>query len=72
MIPSTTKDTIGLLICFYKPNKNESRTDIINDDQKSYAFVLTYGYGYTTFLHHFISVVVFSYSNMLESDSGFP
>ena len=38
----------------------------MNDDQNTYTFVLTYGYGYTAFHHHMISVVVFFYSNTLK------
>ena len=34
---------VSLYILFYRRKKNASRTDITNDDQKSYACVLTYG-----------------------------
>ena len=51
----------------YRPNINELRTDPTNDDQKSYAFAPTYGDGSTAFHHSMISVVVYSYSNELQS-----
>ena len=51
----------------YRPKKYTSRTDINNDDQKAYAFLPTYGDGYTAFCRHMISVVVFLYSNTLQS-----
>ena len=41
--------------------------DLTNDDQKSYIFAPTYGYGSTAFHLHMISVVVFSYSNTPQS-----
>ena len=44
----------------YRPKKNASRTDITNDDQKSYAFAPTYGDVSTAFHHNMISVVLFS------------
>ena len=52
---------------FYRPKENESRTDLTNDDQKSYTFAPTYGDGSTAFHRNMISVVVFSYSNALQS-----
>ena len=42
-------------------------TNIMNDDQKYYAFAPTYGDGSTTFHRHMISVVVFFNSNTLQS-----
>ena len=50
-----------------KPKKNASRTDITDDEQKYYAFVPTYGDGYTDFKLHTISVIVFYSSNKLQS-----
>ena len=41
--------------------------DIMNDDKKAYVFAPTYGYGSTAFHRHIISVVLFSYSNILQS-----
>ena len=38
-----------------------------NDNQKSYAFLPTYGDDFTAFHRHMISVVVFSYSNELQN-----
>ena len=61
MIPSTIKTT--QLVCLYyinRPNKNESRTDLTNDDQRAYEFAPTYGDGSTDYHRHMISVVVFS------------
>ena len=68
MIHSTTKKTeLVCLYIFYRPNKNASRTDQTNDDQKAYAFAPTYGDGSTDFHYHMISVVVISYSNTRQS-----
>ena len=62
------KKTPLVCLCFvYRPNKNASRTDLMNDDQKSYSFAPTYLYGSTDFHCHMISVVVYSYSNTLQS-----
>ena len=47
--------------------KNASRTDLTNDDQRAYAFAPTYRDGSTDFHRHMVSVVVFSYSNILQS-----
>ena len=55
------------LFCFYRLNKNAPRTDILNDNQKAYAFVPTYGDGYTAIHRHMIAVVVFFSSNTLKS-----
>ena len=41
--------------------------DLTNDDQKYYTFAPTYGDGSTSFHRHMISVVVFYYSNKLQS-----
>ena len=41
--------------------------DITNNDKKAYAFASTYGDGSTAFHCHMISVVVFPYSNTLQS-----
>ena len=54
-------------IFFYRPKKNASRMDITNDDKKAFSFAPTYGYEFTAFHHHMISVVVFFYSNTLQS-----
>ena len=54
-------------IYFYKPKENSSRTDLKNDDQNVYVFAPTYGDGSTNFHRHMISVVVYSYSNILQS-----
>ena len=54
-------------IYFYGPKKNASRTDIADDDQKSYAFNPTYRDGSTDLHHHMISVVVFYSSGKLQS-----
>ena len=58
------------MVCLYfvyRNKKNASRTDIKNNDQKAYAFAPTYGDGSTAFNRHMISVVVFYYSNKLQS-----
>ena len=57
------------LYIFHRPKKNGPITDITNDDQKYYAFEPAYGEGSTDFHHHMISVVVFLYSNTLQSMS---
>ena len=68
MIHSTTKKTQFVCLYFvYRHNKNEFISDVTNFDQKPYAFAPTYGDGYTAFHRHMISVVVFSYSNTIES-----
>ena len=67
MIPSTTKRQFFCLYFVYIPKKNESRTDITNDDQKAHAFAPPYGYGSTAFHRHMISVVMLYYSNTLQS-----
>ena len=41
--------------------------DITNDDQKAFSFAPTYGYGSTAFHCNMISIVVFSYSNTIQS-----
>ena len=51
----------------YKPKKNSYRTDITNHDEKSYNYGPTYGDESTGYHRHMISVVVFFYSNTLES-----
>ena len=70
MIPSTTKRPNWVAYNFLIYLKNASITDLTNDDQKSYAFVPTYGYGSTAFHLNIISVVVFSYSNKPQSMFG--
>ena len=55
------------LYIFYRPKQNASRKDPTNDDQKVSVFAPTYGDGSTAFNHHMISVVVFYYSNTLQS-----
>ena len=70
MIPSTTKKTqLFFLYSVYRPKKNASRTNIMNCDQKAYAFAPTYVDGSTAFHRHMISVVVFYYLNKLQSMS---
>ena len=51
----------------YIPNKNASRTDLTDDDQKAYLFAPTYVDGSTSFHRHMISVVVFSSSKQIQS-----
>ena len=41
--------------------------DVTNDDQNAYAFFPTYGDESTAFHRHMISVVVFFYSNIIQS-----
>ena len=67
MIPSTTKRHNWFALFFNIPKKNASITDLTNDYQKAYAFAPTYGDGSTALHCHMISVVVFSYSNTLQS-----
>ena len=55
------------LYSVYRPKKNASRTDIINDDEKAYTFAPTYGDESTGYNCHMISVVVFFYSNTVKS-----
>ena len=58
------------LVCLYfvyRPKKNASRTNLTNDDQKGSAFTPIYGDRSTAFHGHMISVVVFYYSNKLQS-----
>ena len=57
----------GVLYCIYKPKTNTSRTKNTNDDEKAYKFHPLYGGESTSFHRHMISVVVFSYSETLES-----
>ena len=56
-----------LLYYVYKPNTNTSRTKNMNDDEKAYKFGPLYGGESTGFRRNMISVVVFSYSETLES-----
>ena len=51
----------------YRPKKNAYRTDITDDDQKSYAFTPTYGDVSTAFQLHMMSVVMFSSFKKLQS-----
>ena len=67
MTPLEKKTQLVCLYFVYKHKKNASRTDIMDDDQKSYAFARTYGDVSTTFQRHIISVVLFSSSNKLQN-----
>ena len=67
MIHSKTKRHNWFPYFFYIRKKNASRTDITNVYQKYFAFAPTYGDESTAFHRHMISVVVFSYSNTLQS-----
>ena len=61
------KIRLVLLYCVYKPKTNTSRSKITNNDEKGYKFGNLYG-GESTSLHrHMISVVVFYYSETIES-----
>ena len=51
----------------YKPKTNASRTKNTNDDEQAYTFCPLYGGESTGFHRHMISVVVFYYSETLES-----
>ena len=51
----------------YKPKTNTPRTENTDDDEKAYKFGPLYGGESTGFHRHMISVVVFSYSETLES-----
>ena len=51
----------------YKPKTNTSRTKDMNDYEKAYKFGPLYGGESTGFHSHMIPVVVFSYSETLES-----
>ena len=69
-IHNTLNNKKTQLVClyyFYKPRKNASRTDITKYDQKDDAFAPKYGDGSTYFHLHMIAVVVFYYSNTLQS-----
>ena len=56
-----------MLYYVYKPKTNTSRTKNTNQDENAYKYGPLYG-GESTGFHHFmISVVVFSYSETLES-----
>ena len=61
------KNQLVCLYFVYRPKKNASITDLMNDDQKAYAFAPTYGDRSTALHRHMISVVVYSYSNTLQS-----
>ena len=56
-----------LLYYVYKPKTNAYRTKNTNVDEQAYKFGPLYGGEYTGFHCHMISVVVFSYSETLES-----
>ena len=64
---SNKKIQLDLLYYFYKPKTNASRTKNTNDDEQAYTFCSLYGGESTGFHCHMISVVVFSYSETLES-----
>ena len=55
------------LYFIYRPKKNASRSDKTNDIQITYEFAPTYGDKSTAFHYHMIPVVVFFYSNLLQS-----
>ena len=61
------KKQLVCLYIFYRPKKNEYRTNLTNYDKKTYAFAPTYGDGSTDFHRQMISVFVFYYSNKLQS-----
>ena len=68
-IRDTQKNKKTLLVSLYfvyRPNKKSCRTDITNDDQNAYTFAPKYGDGSTAYHSHMISVVVFSYSDMIK------
>ena len=56
-----------MLYYVYKPKTNASRTKNTNDDEQAYKFCPLYGGESTSFHCHMISVVVFFYSETLES-----
>ena len=60
---------IQLVSCYYvyKPKNNASRTKNKNDDKQVYKFCPLYEGKSTGFHRHMISVVVFSYTETLES-----
>ena len=61
------KIRLVLLYYVYKPKTNTSRKKNTNDDEKACKFHPLYGGESTGFHRHMISVVVFSYSETLES-----
>ena len=63
------KIQLVLLYYVYKPKTNASRTKNTNDDEQAYNFFPLYGGESTGFHNHMISVVVFYYSETLESMS---
>ena len=65
---SLRNDNIQLVSLYYvyKPNTNTSRKNT-NDDEQAFTFCPLYGGESTGFHRHMISVVVFSYSETLES-----
>ena len=56
-----------MLFYIYKPKTNTSRTNITNDDEQAYNVFPLYGGESTDFHCHMIPVVVFNYSETLES-----
>ena len=64
---SNKKIQLVSLYYVYKPNTNASRTKNKNDDEQAYKFGPLYGGESIGFNRHMISVVVFSYSETLES-----
>ena len=56
-----------LLYYVYKPKTNTSRTKNTNEDEKAYKFGPLYGGESTDFHRRMISLVLFSYSETLES-----
>ena len=56
-----------MLYYVYKPKTNTSRTKNTNDDEKAYKFGPLYGGESTGFHCHIIPVVVFYYSETIES-----
>ena len=64
---SNKKIQLVLLYYVYKPNTNASRTKYTNNYEQAYKFCPLFGDESTGFHLHLISVVVFSYSETLES-----
>ena len=56
-----------MLYYVYKPKTSTSRTNITTEDKNAFKYVPLYGNESTGFHHHMIPVVVFSYSETLES-----
>ena len=68
MMHSETRNFwLVLLYYIYKPKTNAPRTKNTNDDEKAYKYGPLHGGESTGFHYHMIPVVVFSYSERLES-----